>query len=132
MNGYESKNPRKKGKRKRPRCWHTRGRKGNNPMKLYQIRKLLSREAAETAAGYILPAVLVVDIRAGLFFFAALGGASISGFDAALAIFFAMQIVAISAALAFVLVRLWRGYRAPKRYGVIQPETIRQLLEGRR
>ena len=101
-------------------------------MKLYQINKVLSRDAAETAAGYILPAVLVVDIRAGLFFFAALGGASISGFDAALAIFFAMQIIAMADALAFVLVRLWIGYRAPKRYVVIQPETIRAILSAKR
>ena len=96
-------------------------------MKLYQINKVLS-----SAAEYILTAVLVVDIRAGLFFFAALGGASISGFDAVLAIFFAMQIVAMAAALVFVLVRLWRGYRAPKRYGVIQPETIRAILAAKR
>lgn len=101
-------------------------------MKLYQIRKILSRDAAETAAGYILPAVLVVDIKAGLCFLAMVGGAHLTGGGVALAVFFALQIAACLAALVWGAVRFIRECRTPKRYGVIQPETIRQLLEGRR
>lgn len=101
-------------------------------MKLYQIRKLLSRDAAETAAGYILPAVLVVDIKAGLCFFAMVGGAHLTGFETVMAVFFAMQIAVCFAALVWSAVCFIKEYRAPKRYGVITPEAIRRALEVRR
>ncbi len=101
-------------------------------MKLYQIRKILSRDVLETAAGYILPAVLVVDIKAGLCFFAMTGGAQLTGGGMALAVFFALQIAVCLAAVVSGVVCVWKRARMPKRYGVIQPETIRQLLEGRR
>ena len=82
--------------------------------------------------GYVVPLVLVADIRAGVCFFAVIGGGNLSGLDLALAVFFSVQIVAWAAGMIWAAVRLLKECRAPKRYGVIPPAEIRRILEGRR
>ena len=82
--------------------------------------------------GYVVPLVLVVDIKAGLFFFAMMGGGKLTDLETALAVFFALQIAACFAAVVWGVVGAWKRARMPKRYGVIPPAVIRRVLEGRR
>ncbi len=106
--------------------------KGNNPMKLYQKTKHLSSETKELAVGTAMLAAIVIDLRAFPALMALLAGVRLSTVNVVFAVIMAIQLAAAAAGIIVHAARYVRACRAPKKLGVLTPQEICRILEGRK
>ena len=101
-------------------------------MKLYTKREDLSSAVRETAQEILLPALVLLDLRAGPCFLGLVIGLEMSADKVAFAWLFAVQIVALLCLAAVGAVKAIRRARMPRRLGVIPAAAIRRILEEKK
>lgn len=101
-------------------------------MKLYTKREDLSRAALETAQEILLPALVLVDLKAGPCFLGLAIGLEMSADKVVFAWFFAAQIAAVAVLGVIALAKSIRRARMPRRLGMIPAEWIRETMGARR
>ena len=101
-------------------------------MKLYTKREDLSRAALETAQEILLPALVLLDLRAGPCFLGMLAGLEVAPDKLVFAWLFAAQIAAVAVIAVIKAAKHIRRARMPRRLGVIPAEVICRALEARR